>query len=420
MTRREKIKSEKSYLEDMTDKVGEIAVHYGFLVVKPPQINTDDVHKSKQFKDFDYYEDALEKIALTRWYLEERIDLEAQPMAIHFKKPFGGYGEKVASPATRRGGGKTGVETYGFEIMGSSKSTSEALLLKCALSVLEELGYTNLFVDINSIGDKESIGKFERELSNYYRKNSHTIPAKIRQEFKKNHHSMLLDTRTETSDFRKNVPQPIGSLSEDSRLHFKEVLECLETFNVAYKIKPSILSNKLYASNTVFEIRKLKDSPEQPGKNSSTTEDEGELLAYGYRYNHLAKKIGGKREIPTVGVTIFIKKNPETSKKIPIKGIKKPKFYLVQLGSVAKLKALCMVEMLRKQKIPVYHSITKDKITGQLSGAEYMKATHVLIIGQKEAIENTVVVRSIANREQDTVSLSEIGNFLKEIGKNKK
>ena len=410
MIKREKIKSEKSYLEDMTDKVGEIAVHYGFLVIKPPEINGDDVHKSKLFKDFDYYEDTLEKIALTRWYLEERMDLEAQPVAIHYKKHLSGDQSKK----------RANTETYGFEIMGSSKSTSEALLLKCALSVLEELGYTNLFVDINSIGDKESIGKFEHELSSYYRKNSHTIPAKIRQEFKKNHHSMLLDTRTETSDFRKNVPQPIGSLSENSRLHFKEVLECLETFNVAYKIKPSILSNKLYASNTVFEIRKLKDSPEQSGKNSPAVEDEGELLAYGYRYNNLAKKIGGKREIPTVGITIFIKKNPQTSKKIPVKSIKKPKFYLVQLGSVAKLKALCIVEMLRKQKIPVYHSITKDKITGQLSGAEYMKATHVLIIGQKEAIENTIVVRSIANREQETVSLSEIGNFLKEINKTKK
>lgn len=405
-----KNKPEKSYLENMTDKVGEIAVHYGFVVIKPPQITNDDIHKSKQFKDFDYYEDVLEKIALTRWYTEERLDLQAQPLSIHFKKSLGGDSNKK----------RAGVETYGFEIMGSLKPTSEALLLKCAIAVLEEGGYTNLFIDINSIGDRESMSKFDRELSNYYRKNLHSIPAKIRQEFKRNHYSMLLDTRTETADFRKNVPQPLGSLSENSRLHFKEVLECLETFNIPYKIKPSIISNKLYAANTVFEIRKLKNQPEQSGKNSIAGDEEGELLAYGYRYNHLAKKIGAKREIPTVGVTIFVKKNPEISKKVPVKNIKKPKFYLVQLGSSAKLKALCIVEMLRKQKIPVYHSITKDKITGQLSGAEYMRASHVLIMGQKEAIENTVVVRNLISREQETVTLDKLGCFLKEINKNKK
>jgi histidyl-tRNA synthetase len=134
----------------------------------------------------------------------------------------------------------------------------------------------------------------------------------------------------------------------------------------------------------------------------------------------LAKKIGGKREIPTVGFTIFIKKNPQISKKIIVKNIKKPMFYLVQLGSSAKLKALHVVEILRKQRIPVYHSITKDKITGQLSGAEYMRASHVLIMGQKEAIENTVVVRNVTTREQETVSIDELGDFLKKITKNKK
>jgi len=399
MPKKEKVKLEKSYLESTTDKVGEIAVHYGFLVVKPPQITAEDLHKSKNYKEFDHYNDTPEKIALTRWYIEERLDVEAQPFAIHYKKPLAGHTIKK----------KNGVEAYGFEIMGSLKSTSEALLLKCALAVLEEHGYTDLLIDINSIGDRESIARFDRELNNYFRRNSHTIPAKIRQEFKKNHHLILLDTRNETSDFRKSAPQPISSLSENSRLHLKEVLECLETFNTTYKIKPNILSNKLFATNTILEIRKLKNGPEE----------EGELLAYGYRYNHLAKKLGGRREIPTVGLTVFVKRTPEMSKKVLVKNIKKPKFYLVQLGPSAKLKALHIVEMLRKHKIPVYHSITKDKITGQLSGAEYMKATHVLIMGQKEAIENTVVVRNINNREQETVLLDELCDFLKKVSKNK-
>ena len=378
----------KTHLETTTDKVGEIAVHYGFTIVKPPQISHDDILKSKQFKEFDYYDDALEKITLTRWYMEERLDLESQPLAIHYRKPLSGTGAKK----------KPTNEVYGLEIMGSSKSTSEALLLKCALAILEEFKYENLYIDINSIGDKESIGKFERELGAYLRKHAHTLPAKTRQELKKNHYSILTSLGAEIKELRENAPPTIGSLSEIARLHFKEVLESIETFDVTYKIKPNILSNKLYTANTVFEIR-----------------SGDELLAFGYRYNHLAKKIGGKREIPTVGVTISVRKNPSMSKKVAIHKIKKPRFYLVQLGSTAKLKALNIVEMLRKHKIPVYHSITKDKITGQLSGAEYMKATHVLVMGQKEAVENSMIVRSIANREQETIALSELAEFLKKL-----
>jgi histidyl-tRNA synthetase len=80
-----------------------------------------------------------------------------------------------------------------------------------------------------------------------------------------------------------------------------------------------------------------------------------------------------------------------------------------------KLKALNVVEMLRKHNIPIYHSITKDKITGQLTGAEYMKATHVLIMGQKEAMEDSMVVRDILSRKQETVSLKDLPKYLKSL-----
>ena len=400
MPKKEKNPQEKSHLESVTDKVGEIAVHYGFTVIKPPQITSDDHAKSKQFKEFDHYSDIEEKVALTRWYMEKGLDSEPQPVAIHYKKPLPGSHTKK----------KPTSEMYGFEIMGSNRSTSEALIIKCALSILDDLGYKDIFVDINSIGDRESIARFERDLNSHYRKNGHLLPGKLKQEFKKNHYSVIINNHPDSHEFLNIAPQTVGSLSEISRVHFKEVLESIEAFEVAYKIKPNILSNKLYAAYTIFEIRQI----------SEKKDEDGELLAYGYRYNHLAKKLGNKREIPSIGLTITVNKNSATTKKVVIKNIKKPRFYLIQLGSTAKLKVLNIVEMLRKNKISVYHSITKDKITGQLNGAEYMKASHVLIMGQKEAIENSMVVRNLVNREQETVPVSQLVEFLKNIDNDKK
>lgn len=400
MSKKETKKQEKPHLESICDKVGEIAVHYGFTVIKPPEVTHEDISKSKQFKDFDYYGDVEEKVALTRWYMDNRMDLESQPIAVHYKKPLKGHGLKK----------KPNMEMYGLEIMGSNRSTSEALLLKCVIAALEDIGHTNLFVDINSIGDRESISRFEREMGSYYRKNVTSLSAKIKQEFKKNFYSIFSSPSAETKDFISSAPQTIGSLSDISRTHFKEVLESIEAFDVGYKIKPNLFSNKLYAAYTVFEIRQISDKKDE----------DGELLAYGYRYNHLAKKLGGKREIPSIGATLLVKKSLAPSKKIIIKNIKKPRFYLIQLGSTAKLKALNVVELLRKNKISVYHSITKDKITGQLNGAEYVKASHVLIMGQKEAIENSMVVRDVLTREQETVSIAELPQFLRNIDARKK
>ncbi len=286
---------EKLELATTTDLVGEIAIHYGFDVIKPPQITADDISKSKQFKDFDHYGDADEKVALMRWYIDERFDLEAQPISVHFKK----------LPQVNNSKKKTAVEVYGFEIMGSNKSTSESLILKCVISILEELDYKNICIDINSIGDRESVNKFEKELNAHFRKNSHLLSTKTKQEYKKNIYSIIKNTQADASEFLKTAPQTIGTLSDIGRIHFKEVLESLEAFGVTYKINSSVISNKLYSTYTTFEIREV-----------STEGVAGDVLAYGYRYNGLGRKLGAKREVPSVGATILVKKNKDLAKKL--------------------------------------------------------------------------------------------------------
>ncbi len=391
--------NQKPYLACECDKIGETAISYGFSVVTAPHIAPEDISKAKQFKEFDIYEDCEEKVALMKWFEQNSLASEPLPMMVHYKKPLHGSAAKK----------KPSEEMYGFEIMGSTRSTSEAVLIKTALSLLSDLGYKDLYVDINSMGDKESIAKFDRELGSYYRKHGSELPAKMRESFKKNPYLFLANNSPESEVFVQGAPQTIATLSDLSRAHFKEVLEYLESFDCVYKIRHNLLSNKTFASGTVFEIRQMTENPK-----------EDSLLAYGYRYNYLAKKIGGKKDVPSVGLTVIVKKTDIASKKVVIKKLKKPCLYLVQLGSTAKLKALNVVETLRKNRITICHSITKDKIGGQLSGADYMHASHLLIIGQKEAIENTVVVRNAVTREQETVCVSELAEFLKQLDKGTK
>jgi hypothetical protein len=44
------------------------------------------------------------------------------------------------------------------------------------------------------------------------------------------------------------------------------------------------------------------------------------------------------------------------------------------MGQEAKLKSLRVIEVLRQSKIPVYHSLTKDKLTAQLMSAENLQS----------------------------------------------
>jgi histidyl-tRNA synthetase len=95
--------------------------------------------------------------------------------------------------------------------------------------------------------------------------------------------------------------------------------------------------------------------------------------------------------------------------------MKKPKVYFIQVGFEAKLKSLNVIEILRKAHVPVAQSLSKDSLGAQLAVAEKSGAPYVIIFGQKEAVEQSVIVRNMETRSQDTVPLSELSTYIKQL-----
>ena len=95
--------------------------------------------------------------------------------------------------------------------------------------------------------------------------------------------------------------------------------------------------------------------------------------------------------------------------------IKKPKVCFIQLGFEAKLKSLAVIEILRKAKIAIAHSLPKDSLAAQLAAAEKMGTPYTIIFGQKEAMEGTVIVRNMENRSQETVKIENLAEYIKKI-----
>lgn len=379
-------KGTPSYILKDFDLSGHIANHYGFIAINSPKVTKLEETQSKNItKEKD--PDLLERLALLNFYTNSHFINTGQPALFYTKKPFSGSGKKSKKDLC-----------CGLEVIGSGKALAEAIVLKTAWSIIREYNKGEIVVDINCTGEKESFSKFEKELNNYIKKNIAEAPSELRTKLKKDPMALFSEKENEDLEFYHNAPKPLNFLSEQSREYFKEVLEFLESFEIPYRINHSLLGDKNSVSHIIFEIKDEKDK----------------VLAYGSRYNYLAKKIGNKKDIYCFGANIFYDKKLAT-KKYHIEKIPKPKIYAIQLGNHAKLKLLNLIEMLRQEKIPVYHSLTKEKITGQLSSAEYLKVSHLLIMGQKEAIEGSVVVRSIDVRDQETVFLKELPDYIRKI-----
>jgi histidyl-tRNA synthetase len=218
----------------------------------------------------------------------------------------------------------------------------------------------------------------------------------------------LLDCKDpKCAPIKENAPDSVSYLCAPCKHHFKEVLEYLEQMNISYRINKNLVRGLSYYTRTVFEIIE-----QGLGEGAQPL-----TIAAGGRYDYLAKQIGNKKDVPAVGAGIGADRvimSPWFSKLTP-RIVKKPKIYFIQLGMEAKLKSLNVIEILRKAKISIAQSLSKDSLGAQLAVAEKLNVPYTLIFGQKEALEDSVIVRDMATRSQETVKIKNLPDYIKKL-----
>lgn len=413
---RDIINEEYYNFQGFFEKAQEVAVYYGFKPIDTPIMEheevfakgvgegTDIVDKemySLKTKGGDHLALRPEHTAgLMRAYVEH--GMQTMPQPVMFYK----YGPNFRHDNPQRGRYRQFWQ-FDMDCLGSDKSIMDALVIKVGMSILEEAGAQNLSVDINSIGDKECRSGYIRELTNYYKKHIHNLPTVDRERLKTNPLRILDSKDPKTKEINENAPDSISFLCPSCKKHFKEVLEYLEEMNIPYNLNKNLVRGLSYYTRTVFEVIE-----EKGGEDGTPL-----TIAGGGRYDYLAKQLGSKKDVPAVGFSIGVDRiiSSPWYKKLSPRILKKPKIYFIQLGSEAKLKSLNIIEILRKAHIPIAQSLSRDSLGSQLAIAEKLNIPYALIFGVKEAIEDSVIVRDMSNRSQETVKLSKLLEYLKEI-----
>ena len=116
-------------------------------------------------------------VGTMRAYIENNMHSQPQPVMLYYYGPF--FSHKNIQKGRHRE-----FRQFGLEILGTTKSISDATVIKVALTILEEAGFKNLRVRIKSIGDQESLKTYTKELVSYYRKSLNTMCANCREKIK--------------------------------------------------------------------------------------------------------------------------------------------------------------------------------------------------------------------------------------------
>ncbi len=359
-------------------KADEVAAYFGFTPI-------ESVMPSRQDREYalellgEEKEPMLfidEDVAFVKKYISENWGVLPHPLLLISHSSF----EKKKAMVSLR-------------IMGIAGSAGEALAIRTAMSLLEEAGHKKLTIALGSIGDRESMNDFDRSLASYTRKNTPLMPPEIKKIFKDNPLAFLTDKKLKDSPFADRFPTTIASLSQNARNLLKEVIEYIEVMNIPYALDTSLISPRTCANHIVFEIR---------------DEESGVTLARGMRLSPLTRKMGAKRETPFISVMVAGGTAKSTRKKLS-----DPKFHFVQLGYTAKLLSLPLVENLRLAGIPVMFHISRDKLVSQMGPED--KTPFLIIMGHKEALDKSVVIRDNETRAQESIPIEDAPAYIKKV-----
>lgn len=399
--------ADSQYFDIARRKAEELCACYGFEHLETPVLENIDLYKknARKASEKEIYALSGEKNermclrpeltqGLIRHYIEQKLDEIEAPLRI-FALGSVFRNEKIQNNSQRQ------FTQFDLEIIKDKKPIAEAMLISLAYHFFKDLGI-EIQVQINSLGGAECRKEYGHKLSAFYRERGRR--SKVCHHCKKNLLKSilsLLDCKEEACvKLREEAPQIADFWSEESRDHFKKVCEYLDELDIPYNFNPFLVRGLNYYNDTVFEIWPMNDAGIAQGKYA---------LAGGGRYDSLVESMGGKTS-PAVGLAIGLERTATKmrDRHYPLPGAEDNLVFIAQLSDPAKLKSLQLFDELRQAGFKIRQSFSTDSLKAQMEEAVRCKAKISLIMGKKEVMDETILMRDMDSTVQEVVPFKKI------------
>jgi histidyl-tRNA synthetase len=401
------IGSEYRCYDLITSKAWEFAKLYSFAPLKTPVLEAFDLYKkfTRKGGDRDFYfveGDKGERATLrpeitqgaVRVYLENNLAETGLPSRLFSLGPIFRH-EKLQAGHYRES------TQANLEIIGDKKPLTEAILISLVYNFFNDLQIKTQ-LQINSIGSSECRREYCNKLAAFYKERGRRskLCNSCKNNVLKNCLSLLDCKEEECVKLREEAPQIADYLSAESREYFAKTLEFLDELRIDYNFNPYLVRGLNYYNDTVFEFWPVTEDGTLLGRLA---------LAGGGRYDSLVEMMGGP-STPAVGLAIGVERSMARlkDKHLLANPIEEDIVFIAQLGDQAKLKSLQLFEELRSAGFNVRQSFASDSLKIQLEEAATMKAKTSLILGKKELMDGTILMRDMDSGAQETVVFKKI------------
>ncbi|TAK95523.1 histidine--tRNA ligase [Patescibacteria group bacterium] len=291
-----------------------------------------------------------------------------------------------------------------FDIFGEEDPILDAHLIQLASRVMNSLGIKNIEFQLNSIGCPQCRKEYLNLLVSYLDSRKQKLCQDCRRRIESNPLRVLDCKEDKCTQVAASAPQTVNHLCVACHTHFKSLLEYLDELNLPYVINHRLVRGLDYYTRTVFEIW-LNDESRR-----------GFSFGGGGRYDMLIKSIGGD-DTPAIGFGLGLDRIVTEMKRINAKLYResRPRVFLAQLGDLAKKKSLNLFAELEKNGVLVAESFGRGSLKSQLRVADKLGVEITLIVGQKEALDGTVIVKNMVSGTQETTAVEKLVGLVKKL-----
>lgn len=282
--------------------------------------------------------------------------------------------------------------TIQFHALGTDRAIADAVIIRALTALARDLYHDEPTVRINSMGDKETRARYMRELGIFFKKHADDLPEDCIARSKcDTFEAAELTVAHECVD---DFPTPIEHLSDASRKRFEDLLEYLERTETPYELAKNLISRGNAWNDVCFEI--------VVG---------GRRVAWGSRYNELVRHYH-PGSMHAVGAVLQVMSKGAIVKKVSPARLR---FSFVHIGDEAKRFSIQLAEDFRKARVPLMQYIGVESLTEQLRLAEHAKSPYLLIMGRKEALEGSAILRNRETQVETTLSIKGLIEQLRAI-----
>jgi histidyl-tRNA synthetase len=329
---------------------------------------------------------------VARAYIENGLGQRPQPLRLSYLGPMFRY-EKMQRGRFRQ------FAQIGIELIGAATPQADVEVLLALHSFLSELGFEDLVIVLNNLGDPEDRPRFIEGFKTELEPNRKELCSDCQRRWDTNPLRILDCKVAKCRELVANTTPVAEVVSRQARDHVDAVEGGLAALEIPVQRAPRLVRGIDYYLRTVFEVI----SP-QLGENT--------VICGGGRYDRLISDLGGA-QVPATGFAIgedrLVEVLPESFRR---RVLERPVVAVLPIGEASSAAALAVARELVGRGISAHTEVTGRSLKAGLKWAGKIEARAAVILGESEIAGQTAIVRDLEKSEQETVALNEAPEYV--------